>query len=115
MSITTPKLTKGERALLAELAAEAYNDELTEHLTELYEDFCKWGGDGMSALDLVDRIHDFHDGPCRTLYKRYTTLKPYEFVAQDIAQGALADCAVPKELLDKLGPLIQAFRAVAAS
>lgn len=114
MSIPPPKLTKGDRALLVELAAEAYNAELSELLTELYEDFCKWGGDGMSSLDLVDRIHDFHDGSSRTLYKRFNSLKPHEVVAQEIASGRMDESAIPTLLLEKLQPLIAALRAIAS-
>ncbi len=111
MSIPPPKLTKGERAILAGLALEAYNAELTDLLTELYEDFCKWGGDGMSAIDLTDRIHAFHDGPSRTLYKRFNSLKPHEVVAREIASGRMDAADLPECLLEKLQPLIEALRS----
>lgn len=114
MSIPAPKLTKAERALLAELAEQAYNDELTELLTELYEDFCKWGGDGISAIDLVDRIHDFHDGSSRALYKRFNALKPHEVISQEIASGRMGEEAIPASLREKLQPLIDALRSIAS-
>jgi hypothetical protein len=85
MSFARPKITKSERALLGELADEAWNAELSDHLLELYEDFGRWAEARMSAVDLVEKIHEFHDGMARELYKRYATLEPTTSVARAIA------------------------------
>lgn len=43
---------------------------------------------GMSAFDLSDRIHEFHNGAPRALYGRYTALDP-------ATAAALPQCAAP--------------------
>ena len=110
MSSTAPKITKSERALLRELAEEAWNAELYDHLLELYEDFGYWAEDSMGALDLVEKIHEFHDGVARELYKRYAMLDPTISVARAVALGFVGEEALGESLGRKLAREIQAFR-----
>jgi hypothetical protein len=110
MPTGSAKLTKAERALLRELAEEAWNAELTEHLEELFEDFGRWADDGMSAFDLSKKIHEFHDGVSRELYSRYTTFDPATTVARAIAIGLIGQEALGESLLQKLAGQIEAFR-----
>lgn len=104
------KLTRKETAVLRQLAQEAWEQELSDALEALFEDFCRWTDHGMSAFDLTDRIHEFHQGLARDLYKRYTLLPPRAAVAYAIARGALGDACLEAELLAKLAPEIEAFR-----
>jgi hypothetical protein len=110
MSPAPPKITKSQRALLRELADEAWNAELSDHLLELYEDFGRWADAGMSAVDLVEKIHEFHDGLARELYKRYATLEPTTSVAKAIAFGIIDQKALGESLGPKLAHDIQVFR-----
>ena len=96
------KFTKSERAVLRQLASEAWDAELREALLELYEDFGTWADDGMSSFDLTDRIHEFHNGTARDLYKRYTGADPSFVVSRAIALGVLGVDAVVASLLPKL-------------
>ena len=66
--------TRKEISLLRQLAQEAWEAELTRELEELFETFCKWADKGVSAFDLSDQIHEFHNGVSRELYNRYTGL-----------------------------------------
>jgi hypothetical protein len=50
------KLTAKDDAQLRELAREAWEAELTGALEELFERFCEWTEDGMSAFDLTEQI-----------------------------------------------------------
>lgn len=102
--------SKRERALLRRLAEEAWESELREPLTELFEDFGKWASDGMSAFDLSDRIHQFHHGISRELYVRYTTLGPDMLVSRAVALGLLDASALDERLLDKLAPHVEVSR-----
>lgn len=96
------KLSKRETATLRELAHEAWEAELHDALESLFEDFCQWADDGYSSMELAERIHEFHDGPARELYKRYTALPPRIAVARAIAVGAIDESALSAELLEKL-------------
>lgn len=100
------KFSRKEGARLRELAGEAWQAELDEALLELHEDFGKWAEDGLSAFDLAERIHAFHDGISRELYKRYSLQKPSTAVAFALARGVLGAESVDPELMEKLRPLI---------
>lgn len=104
------KLNSKQRAALRQLAGEAWERELTEALEALFETFCKWADKGMSAFELTDRIHAFHHGVARELYKHYTGVKPDTAVAVAIARGVLDEAVLDGELRGKLEPLIEAFR-----
>jgi hypothetical protein len=104
------KLSKRERALLRHLATRAWELELEEELTRLFEDFGKWADKGMSCFDLSDKIHEFHNGVSRELYGRYTGLEPAIAVSRAVALGILGESEVGTELLKKLEREIAVFR-----
>lgn len=87
-----------------QLAAEAHEQELEEALTELYDKFCTWGGKGMSAFDLNDKIHEFHDGISRELYKTYVMSLPEIAVAVGLSRRAINPSSVDEGLIKKLFP-----------
>ena len=58
-------ITKSQRRRLREIADECYLNSLEEALAELYEDFQKWGGDRISAFELDERIHNYHQKTAR--------------------------------------------------
>jgi hypothetical protein len=98
-----PSLTKIQRQRLRELAAEAHAQELTTALTELYEDFQHWGGDEISVFDLNNRIHEFHNGLSRELYKRYAMGSFELSVTYALRHGVLGTEEVGRELIAALG------------
>jgi hypothetical protein len=102
--------TRKEKSLLRQLAREAWEAELTGELEILFERFGDWADNGISAFDLSDRIHEFHNGVSRELYTRYTALPPQSAVARAVAVGILGEESIDPSLLEKLRPLIEAFR-----
>ena len=56
--------TKAETAVRG-LAGEAYERELVVALRSLREAFVHWEAGSISASDLTDRIHEFHNGVAR--------------------------------------------------
>ncbi len=106
------KLSKRETAALHELASEAWESELHDALEALFEDFCRWADDGYSSFELSERIHEFHDGASRELYKRHAGLPPFVAVARAIAEGTIDESALPPELLEKLADEIEALRRI---
>jgi len=101
--------SKRERAVLRNLAAEAHDHELQEALTDLYEEFCSWGGDGISAFDLNDKIHEFHNGISRELYKTYVLSDPELAVSIGIFRKIINLDDLDKDLREKLEPMVEGF------
>lgn len=89
---------------MRQLAAEAHEQELEEALTELYEEFCTWGDKGMSAFDLNDKIHKFHDGISRELYKTYVMSPPEIAFAVGLSRRAINPSSVDEGLVKKMFP-----------
>lgn len=104
--------TRKEKSLLRQLASEAWEAELTRELDELFERFCIWADDGISAFDLAEEIHEFHNGAARELYKCYAGLPPESAVARAIAMGMHDEQSIDPALLEKLQPSIEAFRGL---
>lgn len=104
------KLSKSETAELRELATEAWEAELRDALEALFEDFGRWAEHEVSSFELSDRIHEFHDGISRELYKRYTGLPPHVAVAKAIAVGAVDESALSPSLQEKLADEIEVMR-----
>lgn len=106
------KLSKSEIADLREWANEAWESELHDALEGLFEDFCRWADDGYSSSELSERIHEFHDGISRELYKRYTGLSPHVAVARAIAVGVIDESTLSSSLQEKLADEIEAQRRI---
>jgi hypothetical protein len=64
--------SKRVRGVLREAMGEAYRRELDRELEKLAEEFARWRRGEMSPFELSDRIHQFHQGPNRELFARYT-------------------------------------------
>jgi hypothetical protein len=110
MSAASNKLTKPDRARLRELAGEAWAAELNRELEVLFEHFSTWADNGLSAFELSDLIHAFHNGISRDLYARYTTLPPTITVPRAVALGILGEGNLGVKLLRKLASEIESYR-----
>jgi hypothetical protein len=103
-------LTRKEKALLRQLAGQAWESELSQELEALFKAFGRWANKELSAFELSDQIHEFHNGVSRDLYSRYTGSNPLPVVCGAIAVGILSEESLGPSLKEKLGPVIQAFR-----
>jgi len=65
------ELSKAARKAIRDAADVAYQRELDAELEELAQDFADWKAGKLSAVSLVEAIHDFHQGPARQLFNRY--------------------------------------------
>lgn len=106
------KLSKSDVASLRDWAGEAWESELHEALESVFEEFCRWADYGYSSRELAERIHEFHDGISRELYKRYTGLSPLVAVARAIALGIIDEAALTPTLQEKLAAEIEAQRRI---
>lgn len=103
---TTPRHLK---ALLRQAAAIAHDRELSTALRDLRAEFdCRERGD-ITADELSDRIHRFHDGMSREIWRRYATNDLEPVVAMAVAMAVLSRNELPKALLDHLAGLIESY------
>jgi hypothetical protein len=92
------------RRLIREYAGQAYDVELGQALGEVEQQFALWRGGQISAGELSDRIHAFHQGPNRELWGRYNAGIDDMLVAHAILTGLLPRETIPAELLEALQP-----------
>jgi len=103
-------LTKSERRELREIAGEAYEWELHEHLSELDGAFDQWRRGEMLSSELSAAIHEFHQHAARELWSMYQSLGEVELVARGVAIGAVALDRLSPGLRAKIQPLSEHWR-----
>lgn len=101
--------SKSERRRLRELVAQAYENELSKALQALFDEFTKWRDNGLGPVELNEKIHEFHNGISRELYKLYLLNDPTFAVAIGLHRKAISPVGIGPELLQKLRPLSEAF------
>jgi hypothetical protein len=98
--------SKRIKRLLREHATTAHEEELRRALVPLAAAFDRWSRDEINSFELSNLIHDFHQGPSRDLFARYTT-RPHDLpVAYAIVSGIINRGDVPPELLEHLAAAI---------
>jgi hypothetical protein len=90
-------------------AVIAHDRELSKGLLELSSQFDRWKRGDISASDLNDLIHRFHDGASREIWKTYATNRLEPAVAFAVAKGILRRDEVPPELVQHLAGLIEFY------
>ena len=109
-TVTDTDFSKRERRLLRELAGRAYEVELAELTEELAASFDEWRAGEIGVFDLNDRVHDYHDGAARELWKMYNYLPETSLVARGIAFGIVAEEGVPETVRERLESAIAYYR-----
>lgn len=94
------------KRLIREYAARAYEAELGQALGELEAEFTRWRSGGLSAGELSDRIHTFHQDPARELWSRYNARIDDTLVAHAIVTGLLPRETIPGALLEAIEPIL---------
>ena len=102
----TPKRIK---KLIREYAAIAHDRELGRALQELHADFDRWEQSDISALQLNEQIHEFHQGPSRKIWVKYSTHGREAGLAAAIVAGVIPKEEVPDDLLQHLERLIEFY------
>jgi hypothetical protein len=108
--VSTREFTKAQRGRLRELCGLAYERDLSAELARLEAAFQGWRANEINAFELSDLIHDFHQGPPRKLFVKYSQPDLRLAVANAIHRGVLAEREVGAEILELLGPQIAYFR-----
>ena len=103
------RFNRREVAALRIHVAEAHEYELREALEELFEEFLKWLDKGMNTFDLNDKVHQFHDGISRDLYKTYVLSDTELAAAIGLHKKAIDPDHIDEDILRKLEPIVQGF------
>ncbi len=101
---------KAIKRLIREYGVRAYEAELNEALHELDRHFAAWRAGELNSFDLNSYIHEFHQGPSRQLWSRYTFGLPDAQIAAAIATGLLKREEIPAELLCYLEEMITRYQ-----
>ena len=103
-------MNKSIRKRLRELADIAYERELGNHLSKLYDEFGAWRSGKISSSELSDRIHKFHTGRARDIYTLFSDSKPDLVVARALNMGIIAEDEVPADVRKAIARSIETFR-----
>lgn len=109
------EVPKRIKRALSELAGAADEIELERELSALREQFARWERGELTAFDLSEAIHVFHDGPARDLYVQHTRGMPKAVVAYAIATGILDRSKIAPEVLEHLKGAIGMYEAEASN
>ena len=104
--------SKKELAKLRDLASEAYERELGEHLGELEKSFAAWRRGELQSSELSNEIHQFHQHGARDVSSSYRLPHPAMIVGRAVAAGILKESEIPESLWPKLQDEIATFRRV---
>ena len=96
------RFTKLERKELKRLVGLAYERELAKSLESLGDDFKRWRKNKISAFELSELIHKFHNGPARDLWSFYTTGHAELNVKHAITNGIILKAEISPGILEKL-------------
>ena len=93
--------TKKQRRELRELQGLAWERELEDALRELRRDFEAWAEmKEISAFELSDRIHKFHNGRSRELYNLYSGSLDSFWIGPVVARGVIDESELSDDLRD---------------
>jgi hypothetical protein len=101
--------TKGERRRVRELASLAYERELSRELAPVEDVFRRWRGGEITAFDVSEAIHQFHQGPSQDLFSKYRSSNLEIVVAQAIHNGFVSKDEAGPALLEHLAEQLAFF------
>jgi hypothetical protein len=106
-----PDIPKRLKRLVREWAAVAHDRELSRALLELRTHFDRWQRAEITANDLNDRIHQFHQETSREIWKAYATNRPEPAIGFAVTTGVLRREELPPELLQHVAGWVQFYEA----
>lgn len=102
--------SKKQRKELRELQGLAWERELSEALRSLRQEFDAWEQGEISAFELSDRIHKFHNGRSRELFHTYAGSPEAIIIESAVARGVLDESELSEDLHAGLSEGIAYFR-----
>lgn len=104
--------SKSIKRSLRELAAEAYERELSRELAQLDKSFAEWREGKIDSGELSQRIHQYETGASRELFKKYNEGKHDFNVAYAIVTGILHRKDVPEEVIKAIDKHIRFYESL---
>lgn len=101
--------SKAIKKKLRQLAGAAYQRDLDSELDKLKERFDDWQAGEIDCFELSDRIHTFHDGASRDLWKFYTGADPDLIVAHAVINKIISREEAGEDVLDQIRPLLEYY------
>lgn len=103
-------MSKSFRKLAKQLIGQAYAREQGKALESLNSQFDRWKSGEIDCWELTDRIHRFHNGESRELYKIYEMGDIKITLARAIAIDIIGEEEVPAALRESMQQTIDYFR-----
>ena len=97
--------------LVREWAGIAHERDLGRALEELHAHFERWRRGEISAFDLDDLVHRYHQDASRDIWKRYNTNHLEPAVAFALVTGVLHKEELPAALVQHLAGIIEFHEA----
>ena len=104
-------LTRADKKKVRQLAGIAWERELRSELLGIAAAINEMENGLLSPFDVNDRIHKFHDGASRDLYKQYSQSLPWSGVCHAYIDGVLTD----DDLVDASDEIRDGIGVLAAS
>jgi len=105
--MSTRPLTKAQIKEVRKLAGLAYERELAKAAGDLQGQFESWRRGEIDVFKLNERIHQFHDGISRDLYKKYVLGEATWNLAAAIRNDVVKESEVNPLILENLRSLIE--------
>jgi len=105
------QIPKHIKRALRQLADRAYEIELGRELAALRGDFDRWQRGEITAFDVSEAIHRFHQGPARDLYVAYTRAHPKAAVVHAIQNKILDRTQIAPDVLKELAGALSMYEA----
>ena len=103
------RYSKSQRKKLRQLKDIAYERELDQELSELYQDFQKWWNKEIDGFELNGLIHKYHQGSLRGVWKTYNYMDLYMVVSRAVALGLLKKEDIQEDILEIIDTRIDFF------
>ena len=104
-------LTKADKKKVRQLASIAWERELRIELRKIGVAIEEMESGRLTPFDITERIHKFHDGASRDLYKQFSGSLPWLEVCRAHFDGVLTD----DDITDASGDIRDGIREFAAS
>jgi len=110
-------MSKAQKREIRKLEGVAYEREMADAVSKLQAEFERWRQGEMDVFELNERIHKFHDGISRELYKKYAMAgSAVEWVvASAVVNGIVKESEVDPAALEYLQRYIEFARQGRAS
>ena len=105
-----PSPSKTTEKLIRQYASIVHDRELGRTLEELRTEFDRWETGKISAVQLSDHVHKYHQGTLKEIWAKHEMSSKEVIVAQAIASGILHEEDIPDEIREHLGRKIEFFR-----